>query len=200
MRTHIKPVNPASEAQVLRRSALSNLTSRWSATLTPAQRIAWAAYATGTAWTNKLGQAIVLSGNQAYTYINGARVAAGLALTDTPPLLPGVALTPAATITAEAAGNTITVVTAPTGFAVADPLNAIAVFRYLQTRGGSYSTFRGRRLMSLIPGNAVPPVFPQVLNAGQELLQNANVPAEIVLFDINQRVSAPFRTVVPVGV
>jgi hypothetical protein len=54
--------------------------------------------------------------------------------------------------------------------------------------------------MSLIPGNAVPPVFPQVLNAGQELLQNQNVAAEIILFDLSQRVSAPYRTTVPVGV
>jgi hypothetical protein len=200
MRTKVKPVNPASEAQVLRRAMVSNLSCRWSATLTNAQRAAWTAYAAGTTWTNKLGQAIVLSGNQAYMYINGSRVAAGLALTDTCPLLPGVAITPSATITAEGAGNTITVVAAPTGFVVADPLNAIAVFAYLQTRAGSVSTYRRRKLMSLIPGNAVPPVFPQVLNAGQELLQNQNVPAEIILFDISQRVSAPFRTTVPVGV
>jgi hypothetical protein len=192
MRTRIKPNNPASVNQRLRRGTLSLLSSNWSQSLNPQDRALWQDYATGTPWTNKLNQSINLTGMQAYMLINGSRIAAGLALNDTPPSIPGVAVIPTCDITLAKTAHLITIVAAPTGFVPANPLNSFTIATYLMTNAGSESTYRRRRVIELITGNVTPITFPHTVTAGQNLNIGSILPVEITLYDIHGRVSSPF--------
>jgi len=69
-RNNPKPCNPRSVLQASRRAALSLMSTYWSKTLTPAQREAWADYASGTSWTNKVGTQALISGLAAFVRLN----------------------------------------------------------------------------------------------------------------------------------
>lgn len=69
-RARTKPTNPSSDRQIKMRSILSTLTTRWSQTLSAAQRTAWNLYATSVAMTNKLGETVYLSGFNHYIRSN----------------------------------------------------------------------------------------------------------------------------------
>lgn len=62
IRARTKPINPNTSGQQAVRNALADLTTRWSSVLTDVQRIAWNLYASNTQMTNRLGEAIYLTG------------------------------------------------------------------------------------------------------------------------------------------
>jgi len=192
MRTRIKPNNPATNSQALRRGVLSNLVARWGQTLDDTQRGLWDDYAGATPWVNKLNQSIVLTGMQADLLINGARVRTGQALTDAAPAIAGVAILPSCTIKADPTSNTVTIFTAPTGFILTDPLNGFAVRRYLQTSPGSINQWRRPQYISFVAGAVSPPTFPLDIGGNPPLVQKNRLPVDIIMFDIHGRVSSPF--------
>jgi len=108
MRARTKPVNPQSARQVAARNRVAFLAEEWSATLTPAQRLSWAAYAAAVSWTNRLGESVNLTGfnmfvrsNAAILGVGGVVVADGptvLSLPNSDPLF-SVALSEASGIT-----------------------------------------------------------------------------------------------------
>lgn len=109
IRARTKPVNPNTARQDLVRSALAELTVRWSATLTAAQRTAWNLYASNVAMTNRLGETIHLTGSNHYIRSNAMLTRLGLANVDAGPVvfeLP--AQDPAYSITASEATQQIT--------------------------------------------------------------------------------------------
>lgn len=69
-RGRMKPVNPRTALQNTRRAEIASLTRHWSNALTEQQRIDWRAYATGTTWTNRLGEAIEINGLAAFVRLN----------------------------------------------------------------------------------------------------------------------------------
>jgi len=64
-RARIKPLNPRSALQQLRRAKLSAAAAYWSQ-LTAQVRADWQAYATNTSWTNRLGDSINIGGEAAF--------------------------------------------------------------------------------------------------------------------------------------
>ena len=70
VRARTKPINPNTAKQVLVRSVMQNLTTRWAQTLTSTQRTAWNLYATNVAMTNRLGETIKLTGFNHYIRSN----------------------------------------------------------------------------------------------------------------------------------
>lgn len=85
MRARTIPTNPGSLYQVAVRNAVTQLTSRWLDTLTPAQRLAWQVYADNVPMLNKLGQTIFISGISHYVRSNAPRLQAGLTRVDDAP-------------------------------------------------------------------------------------------------------------------
>lgn len=70
------PVNPNTSRQVVVRAALTTLVNRWLQTLTQLQRDAWELWAANTPTTDVLGDALILTGQQAYVSANTPRVQA----------------------------------------------------------------------------------------------------------------------------
>lgn len=83
-RTRATPTNPNSTAQQAARAAMSAASAQWSL-YTDANRALWNAYAAATAWTDRLGQSIQVTGFQAFCRWATLRERAGLAITGAPP-------------------------------------------------------------------------------------------------------------------
>lgn len=86
-RARTKPVNPNTSYQQSVRAALALLTTRWSTTLTPAQRTAWNTYGTNVAMKNKLGEVIYLTGFNHYIRSNCNIVRIGMTPVDAGPAI-----------------------------------------------------------------------------------------------------------------
>lgn len=79
------PVNPNSTAQQAARNAVSSLVVRWTATVTQAQRDAWAMYAANVSVLDPFGDPRLISPLAMYIRCNAPRVRAGLAPVDAGP-------------------------------------------------------------------------------------------------------------------
>lgn len=84
-RARTKPVNPNSARQVAVRTALAQLTARWSLILTDAQRLAWNLYGANVVMLNRLGESLNLSGFNHFLRSNVIAVQAGLTVIDDGP-------------------------------------------------------------------------------------------------------------------
>lgn len=81
------PVNPNTSLQQTIRSALSQLTVRWSQTLTAAQRSAWNLYGSNVVMENRLGESVNLSGFNHYIRSNTIALAQALTPVDAGPTI-----------------------------------------------------------------------------------------------------------------
>lgn len=86
-RARTKPINPNTSNQQVIRAALTALSTRWSQTLTAAQRTAWNLYASSVAMKNALGEVIYLSGYNQYLRSNVIREQSGLTIIDAGPTI-----------------------------------------------------------------------------------------------------------------
>lgn len=109
-RARTKPVNPNTDLQDQYRSAVADLATRWSQTVTAAQRAAWNLYADNVNMLNRLGETIHLSGFNHYIRSNTMLARIGLAIVDPGPVIFEIpAQDPAFAITASEATQQITV-------------------------------------------------------------------------------------------
>jgi len=87
VRARTKPVNPQSSFQTDVRSQLAALVTRWTETLTAAQRAAWDAYAANVSKTNPLGETIFITGQNWYCAVNVPNGQAGYSYVDAAPTI-----------------------------------------------------------------------------------------------------------------
>lgn len=83
-RPRVTPVNPNTARQSVQRSILANLANLWQ-DLTAIQRSLWQEFADATPSTNRLGQTIVLTGQNAYIKANSPLQLIGGVLVSDPP-------------------------------------------------------------------------------------------------------------------
>jgi hypothetical protein len=69
-RNRTNPIQPRSPSQMRARSQLSFNSKAWSTSLTPTQRESWVSYAASLPSLNRIGESIVLTGQQAYVQAN----------------------------------------------------------------------------------------------------------------------------------
>lgn len=86
-RTRAVPVNPNTAAQSEMRAILAGCSQNW-ATLTGAQKLAWAAWAALHPRTDSLGQTVSLTGALAFNSVNCLLVMVGLTAVSVPPADP----------------------------------------------------------------------------------------------------------------
>lgn len=109
-RARTKPINPNTTLQQQVRSALSELTARWSQVLTAVQRTAWNLYGSSVAMTNKLGETVYLTGFNHYIRSNTFRARFNKTPVDIGPVIFELPETdPTFTITASEGAQQITV-------------------------------------------------------------------------------------------
>ncbi len=109
-RARTKPVNPNTARQILVRTSLALLTTRWAESLSGAQRAAWNLYGSSVAMSNRLGETVNLTGFNHYIRSNVIRKMAGKATIDAGPItfeIPGQ--DPTFAITASEGSQLITV-------------------------------------------------------------------------------------------
>lgn len=103
-RSPVQPVGTGRRAIV--RAAFGAASSAY-ATLTAAQQAAWSAYAATTPYTDKLGQALVLTGHQMFVAISTQLQNVGLPISNTPPASSTVFSQGLVTLSAMADGTVI---------------------------------------------------------------------------------------------
>jgi hypothetical protein len=100
------PVNPNSAFQQTMRAALTTLVARWTSVLTTAQRDAWSVWAFNTPQTDKLGNPILITGQNAYIKMNAQRLQIPVAVVDdAPTVYAGAVLTPPVLVTCSEAAQ-----------------------------------------------------------------------------------------------
>lgn len=161
-RARATPTNPNTTFQQEVRNAMSTLLGIWSATLTPAQRDGWSDYAADTPVTNRLGDAITLSGISMFVKSNVPRLQALLApVLNRPPFNdfgPSPELTPSA---ASAATQNVSIAfTNPGGWA--NQTGSALLIRLSRPQNPAINFFKGPyRLASVVLGNSTtPPASP----------------------------------------
>ena len=87
VRARTIPVNPNTDRQNIVRATIAYLADRWAQTLSAAQRTAWNLYADSVSMTNKLGEAINLSGFNHYIRSNSIQRSHSLPVIDNGPVV-----------------------------------------------------------------------------------------------------------------
>lgn len=193
LRGRTKPVNPRSALQNTRRARVAFLSKYWSGTLTEQQRTDWRAYALGTSWTNKLGQAIEINGLAAFMRLNAlALLYSSTVLADAP-----LALGHAGGVTLSFAAESDT-----SKLQLAEPGGAfdkdttghfLMIFAGLPTEPGRIAMPKGFRYVSHVAGDDVaPPTFPLELTAPYTMTEGQRITIKAMFQDENNRASGPF--------
>ncbi len=192
-RSRKKPVNPRSPLQITRRANAAWLATYWSKKLTEQQRTDWRAYATGTSWTNKLGQSITIGGNAAFMRLNTFAL-----LTD----IPIIAAAPTAmghaggvTIGFDAESDTSKIQIALPGGAFDKDVDfhRIALFLGIPTEPGRIATPKGFKYIGLLYGNlAAPMTFPVELDSAYTMRAGQLLTIRAMFKDEFDRMSGPF--------
>lgn len=99
VRARKKPVDRHTPAQDKQRQVFAEASTAWSTKLNTLQRGAWCDYAAASKWMNRLGQMIKVSGQQAFVKTTAMYLAAGLAIKEDAPLVPGRTAWPLLTVT-----------------------------------------------------------------------------------------------------
>lgn len=111
IRPRTKPVNPQSDRQVAARTRIGFLAEQWrESPMTDAYRIAWGVYASGLSMQNRLGEAITITGFNAFVMGNSVKLLNGSDFVDVAPTAIGLpAQDPLFSVAlSEASGITIT--------------------------------------------------------------------------------------------
>ncbi len=85
VRLRVKPTDPSSEAQMLMRVAMNNVSRLWSQSLTEQQREAWREYAANNQVPSRLGGWMNLSGHQWFCALNARNLRVGNPIITEPP-------------------------------------------------------------------------------------------------------------------
>jgi len=97
------PTQPNTAKQTTVRTNLATASNAWGATLTDAERIAWNDFATAFPITDRLGQVLQLTGQQAFVRLNSRLLNAGESIITTAPTDQDVtdvtSITPTVTVT-----------------------------------------------------------------------------------------------------
>lgn len=160
IRNRSVPVNPNTEDQIRARQDLGQSSTAWRA-LTQAVRDTWVDYAAATPWFNKLGDAIVLTGQQAFCGCSALAKLLGLSVPATAPAVPGRSGINVTAVTLSVAGDAEVVYSGTNNWTANGGGLALFLGRPVSAGVASYKgpwTYQGPVL-----GAAVPPASPQVV-------------------------------------
>lgn len=199
MRARRKGVSPNTSYQATRKAHTSYIADAWSGTLDATERASWAAAAASISWVNKLGQSIALTGFQLFFRLNSLMLLAGKALVEAGPTAMGSAVSPLATITADASDGNISIAEPSQGFAKSTVGEHLLVSVCTPQRPGTTTGAKGKRFLQVIDGAATPPTFPVAITLPFDVNAGEIVTVELIHIDADNRVSAPYTARVTVA-
>lgn len=191
-RSRKKPVNPRSALQVQRREAVAYCTKFWSETLTEQQRTDWRAYASGTTWTNKLGQTITINGLAAFLRVNALQR-----------LIPSSLISPAPTAMGHAGGVTLSFdaendttklqIAEPTGaFDKDTDIHTLWLFQGIPSQPGRLAVPKGFKYLERIWGSSGAPLsFPYEVDSAYTMAIGQRITIRATFQDEHYRISGP---------
>lgn len=191
LRNRVKPVNPRSALQNVRRGQQSFLSRYWSQTLTVQERADWNAYAAGTTWTNKLGQSIEINGNAAFMRLNSLLLLIGVAVREGAPTAMGHA--GGITLAFDAESDTSNIEVAEPGGAFDKDLDGdyVILFQALPVSGGRAAGTKGFRYIGYFEGDSVAaPTFPQDIASAYTMVDGQIATCRAIHIDPDFRVSS----------
>lgn len=194
-RARTVPTNPQTARQVAVRSALAELSARWSDTLTAVQRTAWGLYGDSVLVNNRIGSKIHLTGYNHYIRSNLQRIViAATPVDDGPVIFELPAHDPAYAVTGSEAGQTVDL-TYDAGMAWATETGGYMFHYQGSPQNPQRNFFKGPwRLLGMTTGaDGAPPAAPDILGVQFTIaeLQRQWVYARIARAD--GRLSEPFQ-------
>lgn len=192
IRSNKKPCNPRSSLQNTRRANAAYLAKYWSNDLTEQQRADWRAYAAGTTWTNRLGEAIENNGLSAFLRLNAFQL-----------MIPSTIIAAAPTAMGHAGGVTLSFLAEndtgklqlaePTGSFDKDlDIHTLWISMGLPTQPGRLATPKGFRYIARVWGSSGAPLaFPYELNAAYTMALGQLVTIRAMFQDEHYRISGP---------
>lgn len=200
IRARMKPVNKRSERQVARRANLAYLATYWSKGLSEQQRADWRAYAAGTIWTNRLGQAMAVNGLAAFMRLNVLHRLIPSVVIDDAPTAMGHGGGVTVTFTAESDTSKIQLDEPGGSFDKDVELHNVWVFQGLPAEAGRLATPEGFRYIGRIWGSALTPLtFPYELDSAYTMAPGQAITLRAMFHDEHYRVSGPFWTMDTAG-
>jgi len=195
LRNRVVPTNPSSIRQQEIRTALGEMSQRWSTVLTPGQRDAWEVYAANIAVTNRIGQVIYLTGHAMYVACNSARVYAGLDVVDDgPTTLTRPDADSGFGATGSEATQQISVAFDDTRDWASEDGAAMVVQMSQPTGvGTSYNQGPYRHAGVILGDAASPPTSPQLIAVPFPVAENQLVSVQARITRADGRLSQPFR-------
>lgn len=191
-RARTKPCNPRSTRQSARRANQAWIAKYWSSTLTEQERTDWRAYAAGTGWTNRLGQAIEINGNAAFLRLNALFAFAGAGVHAAAPLAMGHAGGVTFTFAAESDTSKIQLDEPGGAFDKDIGNNNLLLFMGLPSEPGRLAIPKGFRYITWVQGSVGdPPVFPLEITAAYTMTEGQLITIRAMFLDENFRVSGP---------
>lgn len=188
------PTNPSTPQQQAIRAAMATLTTRWTNTLTQAQRDGWDVYAGNVPRTDALGEPRQLSGLNWYVACNSVRITTSSPVIDIPPtIFLEASLTPPTIATATAATDILSV-----GFNNTDAWATAAGGHLLVYTSPPQSAgvvfYKGPyRFAGQVTGAAIPPTSPAAITAAFPFAIGNKVFAQFRANLADGRISPSFR-------
>jgi hypothetical protein len=193
IRARAIPVNPNSTFQQTVRSTFGNLASRWSDTLTPAQRTAWEQYANAVPYVDALGDSRYLTGQQMYIRCNSVRIQAALTVVDAGPTVYTMDSFTAPTVTAVVSTQKISVAYTNTDDWANEVGGGLMVLSSAP-RSAARNYFKGPyRYAGKVAGAGTPPTSPLLATSPFVFVAGDRVFASVRTCRADGRISPPFR-------
>ena len=188
-RGRVKPVNPCSNVQETRRTAISHLSRYWALTLDAAERTGWNQYAAGTTWTNKLGEVITINGLAAFIRANTLRLLLTAPILEARPTEYGHAGSVTSVISASAATQKVTLQTPVGGWSDDLANDWLIGFQGLPASGGRQGVPKRWSYFMALHGGGPPNVFPKAIDTDYPIVAGQQCVVRLIHLDPTGRVS-----------
>lgn len=193
-RARAVPTNPGSTFQQAVRNAVAQLTSRWTDTLTAAQRAAWAVYAANVPLVDTLGEARTVPALSMYVRSNVPRLQASLTVVDDGPTTFTLATMTDPSVGIDASADEVDVTYTNTDPWAITTGGALLVL-CSRPQGAGINYFKGpyRLAGSILGDTSTPPTSPSSLSLPFPAAAGQTIFVQIRATNADGRLSAPFR-------
>ena len=187
------PTNPASPQQVVVRNAVAQLTSRWTAVLTAAQRAAWASYADAVLIPDAFGDPRKIPALSHYVRSNVPRIQSALSIIDAGPTEPTLPTMSDQSFIPDVSSTNVSITFVNTDEWAGEVGGALLVLASRSQVVGITSWKGPYRYAGKISGAVTPPTSPQVIALPFPVVLDQRTFFQTRCVRADGRVSSPFR-------